>query len=266
MTTFEDVTELAGSSISSEQLYRMYNRYSWTADLSKGCDVLEVACGAGQGVGLVARQANSIQAGDFSEAILARASSHYGSRFTFTHFDAQAIPFEDESFDVVAIHEALYYLPDANLFVAEANRVLRPGGRILLTNSNKDLFDFNPSPHSTFYHGVVELKALFDAHGYQVEFWGAQPLNDSGLAQKAMRIAKLFAVKFGLIPKTMRGKQLLKRLVFGKQVLMPAEILPEMSAREELASLPSDQPSHAHKIIYCVAKDADTAAKQYEED
>ena len=255
MTTFEDVTELPGSTISGEQLYRMYNRYSWTADLSNACDVLEVACGAGQGVGLVARQAKSVKAGDFSAAILASARAHYGCRFAFTQFDAQVMPYEDKSFDVVVIHEALYYVPDANLFVAEASRVLRPGGRILLTNSNKDLFDFNPSPHSTVYHGVVELKKLFKVHGYRVDFWGSQPLKDSGLMQKTTRIAKLFAVKFGLMPKTMRGKQLLKRFIFGKPVLMPAEIVPGLSGRESLTPLRADRPCTTHKIIFCIAQD-----------
>ncbi len=252
--TFEDVTELPGNPISGEQLYRMYNRYSWTADLSKDCDVLEVACGAGQGVGLVASQAKSVKAGDFSEAILARARDHYGLRFNFMQFDAQAMPYETHSFDVVVIHEALYYLPDANLFVAEAKRVLRPGGRILLTNSNKDLFDFNPSPHSTVYHGVVELKTLFAANGYHTEFWGSQPLKDSGLTQKVTRTAKLLAVKCGLIPKTMKGKQVLKRIIFGKPVLMPSEISPGMSKIENLTQLQADQPCITHKIIYCVAK------------
>lgn len=260
MTTFEDVTELAGSPISGEQLYRMYNRYSWTADLSQDCDVLEVACGAGQGVGLVARQAKSVQAGDFSDAILTRARAHYGDRFTFTQFDAQDMPYADASFDVVVIHEALYYVPDATRFMSEARRVLRPGGRILLTNSNKDLFDFNPSPHSTTYHGVVELAALFQDHGFQAEFWGSQPLKEVGLVQKITRPAKQFAVKFGLMPKTMRGKQLLKRIIFGKPVLMPAEITPGLSERENLTPLAAHQPCLTHKIIYCVAQDLRTTA------
>lgn len=252
--TFEDVTELPGSQISGEQLYRMYNRYSWTADLSKDCDVLEVACGAGQGVGLVARKAKSVQAGDFSEAVLYRAKCYYGDRFVFTQFDAQHMPFDDNSFDVLVIHEALYYVPDADRFMAEACRVLREGGRILLTNSNKDLFDFNPSPHSTVYHGVVELHALLIKYGFVAKFYGSQPLKDASLVQKITRPAKQLAVKLGLMPKTMRGKQMLKRIIFGKPILMPAEIMPDMSSKETLTPLLADKACFTHKIIYCVAK------------
>lgn len=252
--TFEDITELPGSLISAEQLYRMYNRYSWTADLSKGCDVLEVACGAGQGVGLVGRQARSIQAGDFSEKILEYAIAHYADRFVFTQFDAQSMPFDDSSFDVVVIHEALYYVPNANLFMIEARRILRAGGRILLTNSNKDLFDFNPSPHSTVYHGVVELKSLFLKHGFEAEFFGSQPLKKANLIQKITRPAKRVAVQFGFMPKTMRGKQILKRFIFGKLLPMPAEVVPNSSRKETLKRIPDDVPCVTHKIIYCVAK------------
>ncbi len=253
MTTFEDVTELPGSPISGEQLFRMYNRYSWTANLSKGYDVLEVACGAGQGVGLVARQAKSIIAGDFSEVILERARAHYGERFVFKQFDAQKMPFNEQRFDILVLHEALYYIPDVDRFMSEARRVLRAGGRVLLTNSNKDLFDFNPSPYSTVYHGVVELKALFAKHDFTVEFFGSQPLKDASLVQKVTRPAKKFAVKFGLMPKTMRGKQLLKRIIFGKPILMPAEIMPNMSSEETLTPLPAEKACTTHKIIYCVA-------------
>ena len=257
MTNYEDVTELPGTPISREQLFRMYNRYSWTADLSKGCDVLEVACGAGQGVGLIGRQAKSVCAGDYSVRILERARAHYGDRFVFEQFDAQEMPFDDNSFDVVVIHEALYYLPDADRFIFEARRVLRNGGRILLTNSNKDLFDFNPSPHSTVYHGVVELRALFLKHGFLPEFYGSQPLENVSLVQKITRPIKQLMVTFGLMPKTMRGKQILKRIIFGKLVLMPAEILPEMSDRETLIPLNPEKACSTHKIIYCVAKKYD---------
>ena len=239
--------------ISKEQLFRMYNRYSWAADLSAGCDVLEVACGVGQGVGLMARKAKSVQAGDFSEAMVDRARSHYRERFKFSQFDAQEMPYPNDTFDVIVIHEAMYYIRDAERFVAEACRVLRPRGRVLLTNSNKDLFDFNPSPFSTTYHGVTDLKELFESFAFTTQFWGSQPVKNMGLREKITRPLKLFAVKFGLMPKTMRGKQLLKRVIFSKPVIMPSEILPDSSIREKLVPLDSSSPCKSHKIIYCCA-------------
>ncbi len=254
MPTFEDVTELAGMPISQEQLYRMFNRYNWTANYSQGADVLEVACGAGQGVGYIGRQARSVIAGDISEQILAHARAHYGARYQFLQMDAQELPFKANSFDVVVIHEALYYVPDAAQFVAEANRVLRPNGRLLITNSNKDIFDFNPSPHHTTYHGVTELVSLLEAQGFVGQYWGSQPLSEISTVQKLTRPLKRLAVSLGLVPKTMRGKQVLKRIIFGKPVAMPPEIQPGMAEVENLEPLSPQIACTSHKIIYCHAQ------------
>lgn len=251
MQQFDNVTELAGEEISAEQLYRLYNRYHWTAQNCQGKDVLEVACGAGAGLGYIARTAASVAAGDFSASILAGAKAHYGDRFDIRQFDAQDMPYPDASFDVVVMHEALYYIPDADKFVSECRRVLRPGGMVLLTNANKDLFDFNPSPFSTVYHGAVELTELFGSHGFRTKLFGSTPLGQVSTMQKLTRPLKWAAVRFGLMPKTMRGKRLLKRLIFGKPVHMPAEIEPDMAQVEVLQPIPGDRPCLTHKIIYC---------------
>jgi ubiquinone/menaquinone biosynthesis C-methylase UbiE len=254
MNTFEDVTELSGAPISQEQLFRMFNRYHWTARNAQGCDVLEVGCGAGQGVGLVSTVARSVVAGDFSEPILKRARTHYGERFEFLQFDAQEMPFEMASFDVVVMHEALYYLPSADRFIAEADRVLRPDGVLLITTTNKDISDFHPSAHSTTYHGVVEMGALLRAHDFDAEFWGSQRLSESGVIQKLTRPLKRFAVRYGLMPRTMRGKEILRRIIFGKLVPMPAEITPGMTSVETLTPIPQDRPCTDFKIFYVRAK------------
>jgi hypothetical protein len=89
--------------------------------------------------------------------------------------------------------------------------------------------------------------------GLATEFWGSQPLKETSLLQKITRPAKQFAVKFGLMPKTMQGKRILKRIIFGKPVKMPAEIVPNMASREALNPLPPDRVCSTHKIIYCVA-------------
>jgi len=44
--------------------------------------------------------------------------------------------------------------------------------RLLIATAKKDLYDFNPSPHSYEYYGVVELNDLFARHGFEAEFFG----------------------------------------------------------------------------------------------
>jgi hypothetical protein len=56
-----------------------------------------------------------------------------------------------------------------------------------------------------------------------------------------------------LMPKSMAGKKLLKRLVFGNLVKMPAEITAETAAAVAPAVLPAGQPDRGHKVVYCAA-------------
>ena len=155
---FLSVTEIAGDEISLEQLERLCNRYYWAGEFCQAHDVLEVACGSGSGLNYLAKQARSLKAGDYSPEVLARAAAEVGAASELRIFDAQEVPYADASFDVVILFEALYYVPSAERFVAEAARVLRSGGVLLLTSANKDLYDFNPSPHSFVYYGVVEMR------------------------------------------------------------------------------------------------------------
>ena len=106
-TDFVSLTEIAGDDVTSEQVERLARRYYWAGDYCRGRDVLEVACGAGQGVGYLAALVRSVTAGDYSEAVLSVARRHYGDRQGFQRFDAQQLPFGDGRFDVVLIFEAL---------------------------------------------------------------------------------------------------------------------------------------------------------------
>lgn len=260
-TDFTDVTEMAGEEISSEQLWRLTNRYRWAQEHARNKDVIEVACGTGPGLGMLAEVASSVKAGDFSSAMVAVVQDHYGDRIEVAQYDAQAMPYEDNSADVILIFEALYYIRDASKFVEECVRVLRPGGKILVSNANSDLFDFNPSPHSFVYHGVEALGALFSAAGFETRFMGSAPLTKTSLKQKIVRPIKKCAVSLGLMPKTMAGKRLLKRLVFGSPVRMPAELTPDMAEHETPMPIPADQPNFNFKVIFCEATlPADSAA------
>jgi len=223
------VTEIAGDEVTQEQVDRLCNRYYWAGQYCNGKDVVEVACGTGQGLGYLAGIAKSLEAGDYSDAILSIARQHYGKRIALRQFDAQEMPFADRSKDVIIIFEALYYIPDANRFIQECARILRPGGKILVVNANKDLFDFNPSPYSYEYHGVRELKDLFERHGFGTEFFGDTPLGSVSIKQKILRPVKKAVISMGFMPKSMAAKKILKKLVFGNLVRMPAEIGPQIT-------------------------------------
>ncbi len=253
-TDFIELTEISGQMVSQEQVDRIARRYYLAADYCRDKDVLEVACGSGQGVGFLESVSKSVVAGDYSEPIIDIARRHYNSRFKFDRFDAQSIPYGNSSFDVVLIFEALYYIPDPSLFFIECRRILRSGGVLLIANANKDLYDFNPSPHSYEYHGVMELERDLSAYGFiNIQCFGDTPLYAISLKQRILRPVKAFASRFGLIPKSMTAKKFLKRFVFGNLVPMPAEIDAYTSKPIAPTMLRAGVPDRSHKVIFCHA-------------
>lgn len=247
------VTEIAGDEVTQEQIDRLCNRYYWAGQYCYGKDVVEAACGTGQGLGYLSGIARSLKAGDYSEKVLSIARRHYGERITLRQFDAQEMPFEDKSKDVIIMFEAIYYIPDAERFVCECKRVLRPGGKVLIASANKDLYDFNPSPHSHRYYGVMELDDLFVRYGFRTDFFGDAPVSNASMWQRTLRPIKKLVVKLGIMPKSMAGKKFLKKIVFGGLVKMPAEITAETFQYIEPTSIPSSMPNRKHKVIFCIA-------------
>lgn len=252
---FTDVTEMAGEEISAEQLQRMLDRYGWAVDYCKDKDVIEVACGSGQGLGYLARHAKSVIGGDISDDVLVPARAHYGDTVQIDTIDAMKLPYADASADTILMFEALYYVPDAKKFFAEAARILRPGGHLLIVSANRDLYDFNPSPYSHVYYSLSALNDLLPEYGFEiVETAGGTPLAKVSLKQKILRPVKRIVVSLGLMPKTMAGKKLLKRLVFGQMVKMPVELTPAMGTPIKPDPVPANEPCMDYKVIYLAAR------------
>jgi ubiquinone/menaquinone biosynthesis C-methylase UbiE len=105
----------------------------WVCSQARG-EVLEVAIGTGRNLPFYPKEVR-LTGVDLSPAMLevARARAReLGVEADLRVDDAQALPFPDESFDTVVITLSLCTIPDDREAVAEASRVLRPGGRLLL--------------------------------------------------------------------------------------------------------------------------------------
>jgi len=254
MTDFIDVTEISGDDVSKEQVQRICNRYYWAAEFCKDKDVLEVACGAGQGLGYLKSLSKTFEAGDYSEPIIEIAKRHYQDRIRIENFDALNMPHADQSKDVVLLFEAIYYLTDFQKFLDECKRVLKKDGILLIVTANKDLFDFNPSPYTHKYYGVKELSDVLGQNGFSYEFWGDTPVNEVSMVQKILRPIKKMAVMFNLVPKSMGAKKILKRLIFGDLIKMPAEINQKTAERVLPESIAAGVADKTNKVIFCAAR------------
>ncbi|MDB4915694.1 MAG: putative methyltransferase [Gemmatimonadetes bacterium] len=227
---YEDVTWTTGLPVSAENASQIYSRYRVAAERAVGKRVLELGCGAGQGFGLMSAQATSLIGADYSTALLHSARRHYGNRVPLIRLSAECLPFADSSFDLVVFFEATYYIPDMELAFDEISRVLTPTGAVFFANHNPEQPGFVRSPHSHHYHSATEFRSALEDRGFTVEVEGTLPIASAAAGGRALAVSRLLAAarsvleRLHLVPKTLRGRAMLKRLVHGRLRVVPAEL------------------------------------------
>ena len=129
----------------SAEAYERYAVASWSRPLAEqlvalaapqdGERVLDVACGTGivarlaaQGVG----ERGSVVGVDLNDGMLDVARAQ-GAAIDWRRGDAEALPLDDEAFDVVVCQQGLQFFPHRSAALAEMHRVLAPGGRLALS-------------------------------------------------------------------------------------------------------------------------------------
>jgi ubiquinone/menaquinone biosynthesis C-methylase UbiE len=105
---------------------------------------LDVACGSGNTALAAARRAWGNTVGvDYVPALLERGRERAAAErleIEFIEGDAESLPFEDESFDVVVTTFGAMFAPDQPRAAAELLRVCKPGGRVGMANWTPDGF------------------------------------------------------------------------------------------------------------------------------
>ena len=106
-------------------------------DLRSGQTVLDVAAGNGNASLAAARRWCDVVATDYVPALLDRARERADAErlsIEFREADAEALPFSDESFDVVVSTFGVMFTPDQDRAAAELVRICKRGGKIGLAN------------------------------------------------------------------------------------------------------------------------------------
>jgi SAM-dependent methyltransferase len=265
---YDLITEIGGTEITSEAASMVYTRYALAAELAAGCRTLEIGCASGVGLGLILREADFVVGGDVFLPMLQTARRHYGARLSLAQFSAVDLPFRNRSFDFVLFMEATYYVPDFGRALDEIDRILDAGGTLLFVNANPERPDFIRSPHSQHYHSASEFRALLEKRGYRVEIAGAFALErrsngsrGTGIKSSLIGGARKVAETLHLVPKTLRGRARIKRLIFGKLRTMPSELSADFAPREKLHTL-GDGRATDHKVIYVIARRVGTTEAQ----
>jgi SAM-dependent methyltransferase len=118
-----------------------FGRYTFAARLSRMKRVLDAGCGMGYGSAEMARVAASVVGVDISGDTVVSARERYNlPRVTFLQGSCASLPFRAASFDLVVAFEVIEHLTEWRDFLAEARRVLAPGGQCLISTPNRDYY------------------------------------------------------------------------------------------------------------------------------
>jgi SAM-dependent methyltransferase len=141
------------------------------AGLSGREQVLDLGCGAGHTALAVAPHAGAVVAVDLTPEMLAVAAELAEARgitnITFRSADVGALPFDDATFDLITSRVSAHHYADPVVALREAERVLRPGGTILLIDT---VAPEDPAL-DTFYNAVELLRDRSHVRNCRVSEW-----------------------------------------------------------------------------------------------
>jgi ubiquinone/menaquinone biosynthesis C-methylase UbiE len=249
---YSNFSEITGSQVTKEQLQRIYTRYLFAAEYCKGKDILEVACGSGQGLGLLTSVATTVTAGDVTEKLVRLARCHYQNRVIIDQINAHKLPYSDHRFDVVILFEAIYFLKTPEQFIQEAKRVLRPKGTLLICSANRSWRGFSPCVHTHQYYDAPELYTLLKKQNFDVTLFGDCPVTAETPKDKVISFIRNLAAKLHLFPKTMKTKEKLKRLFFGKLIKLEPELKENITNYTRPTRIDPSKPNKDFKVIFAI--------------
>jgi SAM-dependent methyltransferase len=141
---------------------RILEDATWALQLSPGLFVIDVGCGAGgwhpQLTAAGARVLGvDLMPGMIREARVAGSGLQPTPLFALA--DAQALPFKDATFDRVLCAGVLYHVPDCGRALREIRRVLRPGGRAVISTN-----------------GAYAMRRIYELHAVAARELGYDPM------------------------------------------------------------------------------------------
>lgn len=174
---------------------RLFEKYAGRLGLSAGTRVLEVGCGTGAALRMLARRSDFAgaacgvdQSRHFVEAANRFAQAEdVGDRVVFQVGDAHSLDFPEASFDAAIAHTLISHVTEPSKVLAEMARVVRPGGIVAIFDGDYSSLTYAYPDHdfgqrmdkalatATFNNPLImrDLPRLLPEHGLSLlDAWG----------------------------------------------------------------------------------------------
>ena len=130
-------TEITSDKILSDNPlhHRLLSAYVFAEKYISG-DVLELGCGEGRGIDIILKRSKSFTAIDKISEVTERLSRKYPNEKFISSSFPPLKNIEDESFDTLISFQVIEHIKNDKLFIKEIHRILKPGGKALISTPN----------------------------------------------------------------------------------------------------------------------------------
>src|SRR5690625_3206139 len=138
-------------------------------DAKENMVALDVATGGGHVAKSLARNVSKVVATDLTEEMLRNTASHLSTitNIEFIVVDAEDLPFEENSFDIITCRYAAHHFPHPRKFVREVYRTLKPGGKFLFV----DNVGHENSAYDTFINKLDKIRDASHVRSLRISEW-----------------------------------------------------------------------------------------------
>lgn len=137
-------------------------------DYIGGGRILDIACGTGYGISIMSGSADFVVGIDIDIEAVRTAAAETGENSAVMIANGLGLPFADGTFDVITSFETLEHLHRRRDFLRELGRVVRPGGRLLLSTPNANYSQpVNGVPKNPFHvHEYTPEELVSELDGF----------------------------------------------------------------------------------------------------